>query len=280
MANDEKTTPPESEKVPPPQLGRPRPAFDETNAWEREVAAWDPSFSQGTPPPVSVSAEPPSPDSAELIVDDVNSGEIILSPPSARVPESPPERTPTPEPVDLGFIDPYGDEGEPTLVAAAPGAAPQNAYPIEQESSGVVVIPEVAELEAALPGMTAPELLDLPRPVTPSPAPTPALAIPRDSGRDLTEDGLPDVSALFFGGPATAPLPVTAPAPGSAAFEEDVPEEVPVLVLDLAFPARAARPLQEIADAAAAFSGEASPLDERVELEQQLAIYTEQLAAL
>ena len=105
--------------------------------------------------------------------------------------------------MDLGFDDPYEDEGEPTLVAApVPGMAPQAVYPVDEESSGVVVIPEVSELEAAasapLPGMTALEPSDLPRAVTPTPTPAPALS--RDGGRDLTDDGLPDVSALFFGG--------------------------------------------------------------------------------
>jgi tetratricopeptide (TPR) repeat protein len=283
MANDEKTTPPKTQTAPPPRLGTAQPEYPESNDWEREVAAWDPSFSPGTPPPVALTVEPPSPDSAELIVDDVNSGEIILSPPSMRRPEAPVELTPTPEPsAGPGFQDPYGDEGEPTLVAAAPGAAPQSAYPDDQESSGVVVIPEVSELEAAasapLPGMTSEEP-DLPQPVNRAPTP-PAPSPPREIGRDLTADGLPDVSALFFGGAAAAPLPTAPPAAGTAAFEEPLPEETPVLTLDLSFPTRTSRPLQEIADAAAAFSGDGTLLDERAELEQQLTLYTEQLGAL
>ena len=83
MANDDKSTPPEPRPPTRGQLGQaaPTPSYEDESDWEREVAAWDPSFSPGTPPPMPLgAAEPPPPDSAELVLDDVNSGEVILSP--------------------------------------------------------------------------------------------------------------------------------------------------------------------------------------------------------
>ncbi len=286
MANDDKTRPPEPRPPARGQLGSApaAPAYEEESDWEREVAAWDPSFSPGTPPPVTLGPEPPPPESAELVLDDLNSGEIVLAPGDTPPPELPLAETPQPilGPAPM-LRDLYGDEAEVTVVAPPPGAAPENTYPTGEESSGVLVIPEIAELEAAAAGapLGEPGPADLPPPVASLPLVPMA---PREPGRELNEDGLPDVSALFMGGSEPArpeasrwnrPPPTT-----GQAFEEALPDEEPITALDMSFPVRPSRPLQEIADAAAAFSGDAAELDEVSALQTQRALYLEQLAAL
>ena len=148
----------------------------------------------------------------------------------------------------------------------------------------MLVIPEIAELEAAASGGSRPT----PRPPRrPSrrrrPPPCPPLN-PASQGRELTEDGLPDVSALFMGGaeparPEVSRFPGT-PATSDLSFEEELPADESIATLDLAFPVRPSRPLQEIADAAAAFVGEPATWDETAELQAQRRLHVEQLAAL
>ena len=216
MANDDKT-------IPPKPRAPTTPPFEEDSEWEREVAAWDPSFSQSTPPPIALGpAEPPPPDSTELVLDDISSGEVVLRRSRRSVPpRSSGQRGPSHPSADAGRVS--TTRRSRPWSPLRPGAEPESAYPFDQESSGVLVIPEIAELEAAAtaPPTAGPERATLtpsPAPATPPPRPT-APASPRETGRELTEDGLPDVSALFMGSEPAPPHGVAEPPGRGRRFE-------------------------------------------------------------
>jgi hypothetical protein len=237
--------------------------------WDRELPAWESSFPVDETTPAG-GAEPPGPD--ELLVLDDLSGD--LEPPAFESTGAEPGRDGA-EMMDDGIVgesllelavrreheaptpaggvpyDEVPEPTEPTLISSAPdmspGVTPAAPTRPEDDSSSVLIIPDVAELEAAAALPRAWEISRArpapPRtrgpfdraPDTDRPGPS--------SGRDLTADGLPDLSELFSDPTPTLPLPgapdwpIVEPPSGSDVFAEPLPEEQ-APSLDLELPSR------------------------------------------
>jgi lipopolysaccharide biosynthesis regulator YciM len=189
------------------------------------------------------------------------------------------------EPMSLESSDAIEIVEERPLDRTATGAPDEP----RTEGSGLFVIPDVEEL-AAMTGSPR-----VPLGTSPLPAPRPSPVMPeRPAGstveredalvRDLTADGLPELSGLF----SIEHIVGAEPLPGAAAaggdlFEASPPAEPPVTTLDLAFPGALLpwRPdeLARTLAAAAEKPGHAAIGPDRRALRERLPFWTDELAA-
>ena len=292
--------------------------------WDHEVPAWETSFPADETTP-SGNSEGPPPDNEQLVLDEVE-GEDSLPLPYLP-PDGEDGNDAGAVPVDTGLdladeegvedtrIDHdlshmtadaeearrreqaptppsgilYDEEREPTLKTPAPGITPAALTRVEDDSSSVLIIPDVAALEAAAGApaswqRTPPPLVtELPEAVATSTAASP-------TPRDLTADGLPDLSELFADPTPTLPLPgepdwdaSPSESTGSAdPFSEPLPAETAEdLELKLELPSRSWIWSPEALAAEVAAEGEGRPHHpDQSYWRAQLAVALDELAAV
>ena len=150
-----------------------------------------------------------------------------------------PTAAPTARPTGGPSAEPgfYSEEEgvEPTVVSP-PGSEPAGTLPPEQDSSSVLIIPDVESLSAPTTSGPTTEPAMPPWAATPpakseGAAPDTVLAdrTPTSPGRSLSEDGLPDLSGVYAD-PTQGAEPVTrtwetSRTVGGGVFEERLPEE-------------------------------------------------------
>ena len=196
----------------PEQSDRPRPvlpgSFEHKDIdWDREVGAWEATFPLGDEPTrPGLTASPPPPDSDDLVLDDV-SADILLDDVTLKPAKSGQTPAPVSAPPSPSLDQLFGEEQtETTLIGGPPGMEPQALLPREQESSSILIIPDVSELEAAVarPAGDAPTLDDselaalaaLDAATVSPPVDDPGRGA-RSGGRELVDDGLPDLSGVW-----------------------------------------------------------------------------------